>query len=67
MKITPNGPFYLGPTPKPCDRHKYNAFGILKDFGKEAAEYYAKKDEEKNPPNPRRTKRWNSRRSRQPA
>lgn len=47
MMTTPNGPFYLGPQPKPGDNREYNAFGFLKDFGKMAAEYYAKKDKEK--------------------
>ena len=44
MKPPPNGPFYLGPTPQPKDRRKYNAFGIRIGFGKAYRAYYRKLD-----------------------
>lgn len=40
MKTPPNGPFYLGPTPKLKDRHKYNAFGIRIGFGMAYRAFY---------------------------
>jgi len=43
MKTPPNGPFYLGTTPIPNDRHKYNAFGIRSDFGKAYRANYQKR------------------------
>lgn len=51
MYHPPNGPFYLGPAPKPKDRRKYNAFGILLGFGKAYAAYYRKRDN-RSPRNP---------------
>ena len=47
MKTPPNGPFYLGPTPKPKDRHKYNAFGIRIGFGRAYSAYYRKHEKDR--------------------
>lgn len=44
MKPAPNGPFYLPSTPKPKDRHKYNAFGFHKGFGKAFSAFYRRRD-----------------------
>ncbi len=46
-RLTPNGPFYLPPQPKPNDRRKYNAFGFLIGFGRAYAKYYKQRDKRK--------------------
>lgn len=63
MNSAPNGPFYLLQTPKPKDRHKYNAFGILIGFGKAYSAFYHKLDK----PTPRKRSKKSSTPSRQNA